>query len=335
MPGLHIPTHSMRVALVIGLAGGCIPGAAPPPPDDSAQSGSTGTADNGLDMASAESGETPGTDPTSQGPDSSPNDGAASSDADLGEAGEASAVGDAAGDLDAVAPNTGTAESGQALDAMMDTGQTGDHEPDNPSGLVYYFPFNGDTKDHSGSGHDAINSGATLTTGHLNDVNGAYMFDGTSAFMTAPGADLPTGSDARTLTMWINPSTTARQYGIVSWGAGNCTGFMFGLGSEGDTFWGGCDDAGNGAGVSKSTWTFLAAVFTPPQSIKMFVNGTSQSYPLSAPLETHASTLWIGADTLTNAPTALLDHYAGAIDSIQIYNRALTDAEIAKVMLLP
>jgi hypothetical protein len=325
----------MRVALLIGLAGGCIPGAAPPPPDDLAQSGDNGTA-NGLDTAPVESGETSGTaDPPSQGPDSSPNDGAAASGAGLGETGEASAMGDAAGDLDAVAPSTEAAESGQALDAMTDAGQTGDHEADIPSGLVYYFPFDGDTKDHSGGGHDAINSGATLTTGHLNDVNGAYMFDGTSAFMTAPGADLPTGSDARTLTMWINPSTTVRQYGIVSWGEGDCTALMFGLGSEGATFWGGCDDAGNGAGVTKSTWTFLAAVFTPPKSVKVFVNAAGTGYTLTTPLQTHASTLWIGADTVTNAPTAFLGHYAGAIDSIQIYNRALTDAEIAKVMLLP
>jgi hypothetical protein len=203
-----------------------------------------------------------------------------------------------------------------------------------PIGLLYYFPFDGDTKDYSGNGNDAVNTGATPTTGHLGNANGAYLFDGATAFMKAPGIDLPVGSAARTLAVWVKPSMDRRQYGIVSWGKDDCTGFMFGVGSEGGTFWGGCDDAGDGAGVPTSTWTFLAAVFTPPNTMKVFVNDTGTTYTLEAPLNTHASSLWFGADTRTDS-TADAAYFAGVIDSAQIYSRALSDAEVALAMTLP
>ena len=204
-----------------------------------------------------------------------------------------------------------------------------------PTGLLYYFPLAGDTKDHSGNGFDATNFGATPTTGHSGRASSACLFNGTTSYMTAPGTDLPIGSDARTLTAWVKPTSTNLQFGIVLWGHGNCTGTMFGVGSEGNTFWGGCDDVGSGAGIPVGSWTFLAAVYTPLTQMRVFVNGVGTTYALGAYLNTPPSSLWLGGQTTNNMASGISNYFAGAIDSVRIYGRALSDAEVATVMALP
>jgi len=204
-----------------------------------------------------------------------------------------------------------------------------------PPGALYYFPLAGNTKDYSGNGHDAANTGAVPSTGHSGKPNTAYAFNGTTSFLVAPGGGLPVGNAARTLTFWTKPSSTRLQWGITSWGAGDCTGLMFGLGSEPTTFWAGCDDVGDGAGIPSGSWTFLAAVFTPPNKIRIFVDAKGTTYTLSTNLNTNPSSLYIGAETITNSTSNLRNYFAGSIDSIRIYGRALSDAEVATVMALP
>ena len=45
------------------------------------------------------------------------------------------------------------------------------------SGLVAYYPFNGNANDESGNGHNGIDSGATLTTDMFGNPNSANSFD--------------------------------------------------------------------------------------------------------------------------------------------------------------
>ena len=50
---------------------------------------------------------------------------------------------------------------------------------------------------------------------------------------------------------------------------------------------------------------------------------------------TSASLLWIGAETTTNDRADLRRHFAGDVDSVRIYGRALGDAEVLAVSALP
>ncbi len=52
------------------------------------------------------------------------------------------------------------------------------------AGLMAYFPFNGNTLDASGNGNNATNFGATLTTDQWGNPNSAYLFNGTSNYMS-------------------------------------------------------------------------------------------------------------------------------------------------------
>jgi hypothetical protein len=47
-------------------------------------------------------------------------------------------------------------------------------------GLVAYYPFNGNADDESGNGHNGIVNGATLTQGRSKSKKSAYQFDGKS-----------------------------------------------------------------------------------------------------------------------------------------------------------
>lgn len=48
------------------------------------------------------------------------------------------------------------------------------------TGLVAYYPFNGNANDESGNNLNLTNNGATLTTDRFGNPNKAYYFDGAS-----------------------------------------------------------------------------------------------------------------------------------------------------------
>ncbi len=204
------------------------------------------------------------------------------------------------------------------------------------SPLAYYFPFDGNAVDQSGNGHDGMVNGATLVADRHGNPQSAYSFDGT-AWIEALGDSLPIGASDRTLTMWINPSTGNSLSGIVSWGQQDCTGKMWGLGYVSSVaFWGGCDDYASGLTLPVDTWSFVALRFTAPNHLHFWVNGQTIDNDLTANPMTLASALWIGAQTTTNQAADITSHYRGALDSIRIYDRALTDAELDMVeSLLP
>ena len=199
------------------------------------------------------------------------------------------------------------------------------------SPLAYYFPFDGNAVDHSGNGHDGTVHGATLVADRHGNAQSAYSFDGT-AWIEALGDSLPIGASDRTLTMWMKPSADNALSGIVSWGQQNCTGNMWGLGYPNSVgFWGGCDDTTTGLTLPTKTWSFVALRFTGPNHLHFWVNGQTIDKDLSANPMTMASALWIGAQTTTNQAADITDYYFGALDSIRIYDRALTDAELDMV----
>ena len=73
------------------------------------------------------------------------------------------------------------------------------------NGLVAYYPFNGNTHDASGNGHDLTNYGATLCADRFGNPNQAYLFDGTN-YIGSSSPPLTQIGDW-TVTAWIQPSS--------------------------------------------------------------------------------------------------------------------------------
>ena len=173
-----------------------------------------------------------------------------------------------------------------------------------------------------------------MVDGHDGTPNSAYAFDGASS-IEAAGDSLPIGNSDRTLTLWLNRNS-GNLWGIVYWGQNDCTGNMWGLGFQNSaTFWGGCNDFGSGLDLPSGTWTFVAVRFTAPNHIHIRVNGQSADADMPNNPMTQPSKLWMGGETISNQDTDFRNHYSGALDSVRIYNRALTDAEIDTVETLP
>src|SRR4051812_3076627 len=51
------------------------------------------------------------------------------------------------------------------------------------SGLVAYYPFNGDASDATTNGNDAVFNNATLTSDRFGTANSAYSFNGVDSYI--------------------------------------------------------------------------------------------------------------------------------------------------------
>jgi hypothetical protein len=73
------------------------------------------------------------------------------------------------------------------------------------SGLVAYYPFNGDANDASGNGNNAIFNNATLTSDHLGNLNSAYYFNGVDNYIRIPNAPGINPSNQISLCVFVKP----------------------------------------------------------------------------------------------------------------------------------
>lgn len=79
------------------------------------------------------------------------------------------------------------------------------------SGLVAYYPFNGNANDSSGNGNNGTNHGATLATDRFGNSNSAYSFDGVSSYIDCGnGTSLKVANDI-TVAAWIKSGFSTDQ----------------------------------------------------------------------------------------------------------------------------
>ncbi len=90
------------------------------------------------------------------------------------------------------------------------------------SGLVAYYPFNGNADDASGNGFDATVAGATLTTNRLGEANSAFYFDGTSSVINLPVSLIQqlAGSTPVSVSAWFY-TTSEDHTALLSFGGPN------------------------------------------------------------------------------------------------------------------
>ncbi len=72
------------------------------------------------------------------------------------------------------------------------------------NGLIAFYPFNGNANDESGNNHHGNVNGATLTKDRFGNVNSAYHFDGSHFISVPDDTSFTLGTDAFSLSLWIN-----------------------------------------------------------------------------------------------------------------------------------
>ena len=199
------------------------------------------------------------------------------------------------------------------------------------SGLMGYWPLDGNAKDMTPYGNNGTVSGAILTSGINGLVNGAYSFNGSSNYIDLPIQ--PTYS-ALTVSLWFkatslstgaNPRLLANNHTDV-----DNQGFELEINNGGSN---GFFAVGNGTSFGSATWNDnltpgvwynYVGVYTGSE-VYAYINSVqvaSVAYAGGA-LDTGGYDVNIGRD-----PQYVGDYFDGSISNVRIYNRALSASEV-------
>ena len=204
------------------------------------------------------------------------------------------------------------------------------------SSLVGWWKLAGDTNDSATSPNNATNSGATPVAGPTGTSNTAYNFDGTSNYMSANAANLPTGNAPFTQSVWIAPTSMGSTYGhpnVLAWGTGSnnqTNGLAIYSPSTGVyhlLHWFYADDnEWTIPNLVDGKWHHLAVTYDGT-IITAYLDGASlgSQTPPSTPAVTSGTSLFIGRDNMT------ANYFSGGISDIKIYNKALSSADITSL----
>src|SRR5213079_1370928 len=197
------------------------------------------------------------------------------------------------------------------------------------TGLVAAYSFDEGTgttvADASGNNHTGTVSGATWTT--AGRYGSALTFNGTTAKVTVLNAASLRLTTGMTLEAWVYPTAAPTGWRAVI--DKNVDGYYLMASSDQGNrpAVGGAWPPGNRilvgpSGLAVNTWTHLAGTFDGAM-VRLYVNGELvASQAQTAALTATAGTLQIGSDSYAG------ENFAGRIDEVRIYNRALTAAEI-------
>ena len=197
------------------------------------------------------------------------------------------------------------------------------------SGLVAYFPFNGNANDESGNGIDGTVNGATLTTDRFENANSAYSFDGVDDDIKAAHNSLLNITEQISLAAWIFPTAQKTQIIIRKGAEVASPPYILSLSGTGDIVFSLSPNSvftqARKTGYTLNEWTFVVGTYDGT-TMKLYVNGQlepSASESISGSLTTNSSPLLIGTRTNQRANT-----FDGKLDELRVYSNALSETEI-------
>jgi len=205
-------------------------------------------------------------------------------------------------------------------------------------GLVAFWTADGHAKDSLGKHHGTIQGNVKYTTGRHGKANGAFLFDGKKGFVKIPDrAELDTDF-AFTLSAWVNPraykDSTGHRCIIVS----KRNDYHLGFVRDGRVLFNVNENIAqkkyesllSKAAIPKNAWTHLAGTFDRG-TVKLYINGRLEISCVSTkvkrldPAEYKNDDVHIGVDWDSK------NNFDGAMDDVGIWNRALSDVEIAAI----
>jgi glucose/arabinose dehydrogenase len=239
-------------------------------------------------------------------------------------------VGDGTHSLTAVARDT----AGNTTTSAARTVTVSNWAP--PSGLVAAYTFEAGTgttvTDASGLGRTGtMNSGASWTT--AGKFGKALSFNGSGGLVSVADASSLDFTSAMTIEAWVRPTTRSNWDTVVMKGYGS-TGRAYALyagnnngrpaatvrisSSERST--------SGGSSLPLNTWSHLAMTYGGGR-LRVYVNGLQvSSTSVSGSIRTSSDPLTIGGSSVWGR------WFAGQLDEVRIYNRALTQTEIQSGM---
>jgi PKD repeat protein len=201
------------------------------------------------------------------------------------------------------------------------------------TGLVAAYGFdesNGTTvTDASGQGnHGTISGASRITTGRFGN---ALSFNGTSDWVTVNSSPSFDMTSSMTIEAWVYPTSTAAasQTLVTKEVSGNVAYYLaassssstpqFSVITGGGAWW----NLYGTSALAANTWVHLAATYDGTTQ-RLYINGTEVARRAqSGDMMVGSGALRIGGNSLWG------EYFKGYIDEVRIYNRALTQAQIA------
>ncbi len=214
------------------------------------------------------------------------------------------------------------------------------------TGLIAYYPLNGNTDDESGNLQHGTNHGAVLTTDRFGQVDSAYQFNGIDQYIEIPDADefSIAQTNQLTISLWMRIDVfdyANHENDYVHW---------FGKGSIGEQEWAlrmynlnstrpsrtSCYSfnlsGGLGAGsyvqedVFIGEWIHIVALYNyQSDSIQLYKNGVLKDTDFFSDYSIIPEN---GTTPVRLGTRDFSSYFEGAIDDVRFYNRVLTASEI-------
>ncbi len=193
------------------------------------------------------------------------------------------------------------------------------------TGLVAYYPFNGNATDASGYGNNGSVFGAVLVADRAGNSNSAYSFDGEDDYISIADNSALRGVTANvSLSCWCEPSGWNNGY-MPLVNKSNQIGLYL---ARAYGFWGPGESEDDISGIDMPTSGWHHWVMTGDStSIKVYLDGVLVGQRNNAISVTGSTEPLLVARDAGSPP----QYFKGKIDEIRIYNRALTDEEIASL----
>ena len=192
------------------------------------------------------------------------------------------------------------------------------------TGLVGYWPFNGNANDESGNGLNGTGAGSpTLTQDRFGVANKAYSFDGIDDYISVTR----TYQSAFSLSIWFNPTTSPQYNPLVDAFDANWEVQLKNTRPDYVSFITSINyqEFISTQTTTNNNWYHLVCTYSS-NTVTFYLNGNQTDQYTVNPLPNNNGNYHFGASL-----TGTDQFYNGKLDDIGIWNRALTQQEITNL----
>jgi hypothetical protein len=210
-----------------------------------------------------------------------------------------------------------------------------------PSGIIAWWAADGDASDIEGNHNGTLNNGTSFAAG---EVGQAFSFDSTQhQYVDVGFLDLPV---TYTIVAWIYPTDIQNGSGPIINSNDNFNGYFFDFVNSGNLRAKSIHQTGFGGSetfyttvpiITANNWQHIAVTYDgnagAAQKFKFYVNGAAVALA-GTPSHDEGGAPGISSVTTkiaANAPFPMFDNFAGLIDKVELFNRALDANEIAAI----
>jgi hypothetical protein len=198
-------------------------------------------------------------------------------------------------------------------------------------GLQALYHTNDDWLDSSDNGNDGTASGAIFDGTDEKLGSHCGSFDGVDDYVSASGADLPTGAASRSVSFWLRaPNMAQGNKSIMGWGvhaAAERSFMVMGLGnltSRKIGFWGGGVDFESVTTLSDDTWYHIVYTYDGTTG-RIYINDSLDNSMVQA-LATGTGSNFYMADL-----QAVMTPFNCLLDEVAVWDRVITASEITEL----